>query len=76
MLRGVCDGEVLLNGSLQVEGSSRCLSRLLSRKEQLEGKRFQDFLLKDDEEQRRFNEFISRPLREDRMQSLAFGRVP
>lgn len=61
MLRGVCDGDVLLNGSLEITGSSRRLSCLLSTQEELEGKSFQSLLLKEEDEQKRFNEFISRP---------------
>lgn len=61
MLRGVCDGEVLLNGSLEINGSSRRLSCLLSTQEELEGRSFQSLLLQEEDEQRRFNEFISRP---------------
>ncbi|CAE7185772.1 ISA3 [Symbiodinium pilosum] len=65
MLRGVCDGEVLLNSNLSIQGSSHCLNRLLSTHEELHGRRFQDLLLQDEQEQRRFQDFITRSVSED-----------
>ena len=60
VLRGICDGEVLLNGSLKIEGSSHCLNRLTATQEDLTNRCFQDLLVADEQEHIRFREFISR----------------
>ena len=59
VLRGICDGEVLLNDDLRIEGKFQCLNHLMSTQDDLTNKRFQDLLVSDHEEQARFTEFIS-----------------
>ena len=58
MLRGICDGEVLLDGNWKVQGSN-CLNRLLSTQDKLRGKDFQDLLMPEEDEQRRFKDFMA-----------------
>eukprot|EP00913_Durusdinium_trenchii_P034592 g32362.t1 len=57
VLRGVCDGEVLLDSRMNVTKDSECLKHLILTNVSLTGKCFQD-LLADEEERRRFTEFI------------------
>ena len=59
VLRGICDGEILLNGDLKIDGNGHCLNRLMSTHEDFSNKRFQELLLSDEEEQTRFTKFIS-----------------
>ncbi|CAE7805731.1 unnamed protein product [Symbiodinium sp. CCMP2456] len=62
MLRGVCDGEVLLDDNLRIQEGAGCLNRLLSPSDCLDKKIFPDLLLQDSDELERFEKFISQPL--------------
>ncbi|CAE7543048.1 unnamed protein product [Symbiodinium natans] len=44
MLKGICDGALLLDSSLQINGSAVCLQRLLSVREDLAGHSLEDFI--------------------------------
>ena len=59
VLRGVCDGELLLDGDLNIQEGMSCLSRLLSTQEDLKGKPFVDLLARS-EQDRGFEEFAHR----------------
>eukprot|EP00439_Symbiodinium_sp_Y106_P012793 s1362_g1.t2 len=61
MLRGVCDGEVLLDDNLRIQEGAGCLNRLLSRSDCLDKKIFPDLLVQDSNELERFQKFISPP---------------
>ena len=60
MLRGICDGDLLLDNALQVQDSKSCLNRLLSTSEDLKGVAFKDLLVQDGDEQQRFRDFIAK----------------
>jgi len=55
VLRGICDGEVLLDTDFRIQGESRCLQHILMSQKSLVGKSFPDLL--DEEERKGFNEF-------------------
>ncbi|CAK9022810.1 unnamed protein product [Durusdinium trenchii] len=57
VLRGACDGEVLLDGQMNVAQESECLKHLILTNVSLKGRSFQHLLV--DEEQQRFHEFIN-----------------
>jgi len=65
MLRGVCDGEVLLDDGFRIQEGASCLNRLLSSSECLDKTIFQDLLAQDSDELERFQKFISQPLNID-----------
>ena len=56
LLRGVCDGEVLLDDRCRVREESSCLKHLILTDVSLKGKAFEDLLA---DEQARFREFIA-----------------
>ena len=56
MLRGICDGEVLLDSHMNVAQESECLKHLILTSVSLRGRSFVHLLV--DEEQPRFSEFI------------------
>ena len=56
LLRGVCDGEVLLDDRCRVKEESSCLKHLILTDVSLKGKAFEDLLA---DEQGRFREFIT-----------------
>ncbi|CAE7896122.1 unnamed protein product [Symbiodinium microadriaticum] len=58
MLKGICDGELLLDGSFQICGTAPCLQRLLSSSENFAGRSFPD-LLADDEARKLLNNFLA-----------------
>ncbi|CAE7844433.1 unnamed protein product [Symbiodinium necroappetens] len=57
MLRGICDGEVLLDGSLCIKGHNTCLQRIMSRPVEA-NTHFPDLLVDSKEEHRRLHDFI------------------
>ncbi|CAK8996585.1 unnamed protein product [Durusdinium trenchii] len=57
VLRGVCDGDVLLDNHMNVAQESHCLKHLILTDVSLKGKSF-EHLLVDDEQLVRFREFI------------------
>lgn len=57
MLRGICDGEVLLDGSLCIKGHNTCLQRIMSRPVDA-NTHFPDLLVDSKEEHRRLHDFI------------------
>lgn len=56
MLRGVCDGEVLLDHQLNVQGKAECLKHLLMNSSEMHGKDFQQLLMPEEHE--RFLSFL------------------
>ena len=54
MLRGICDGEVLLNGQLKIQGSGVCLNTILSTSGNFGDKSFLELLVDSEEEHDRF----------------------
>ena len=60
MLRGVCDGELLLDDQLRIQGSGGGLRRILSTREDLSGVSFTKLLAQEGDELNRFEHFISR----------------
>ena len=65
VLRGACDGEVLLDNHMNVAQESECLKHLILTDVSLKGRSFQHLLVED--EQARFGEFIE-------ASTQAFGR--
>ena len=64
MLQGLCDGSVLLNGQLNIQDHSPCLSQMLSANADFKGTAFSKLLADTPGEHARFKEFISAcPLR-------------
>mmetsp|Transcript_37808 Transcript_37808/g.88784 ORF Transcript_37808/g.88784 Transcript_37808/m.88784 type:complete len:481 (+) Transcript_37808:65-1507(+) len=59
MLRGICDGEVLLDGQLRIQGPCGCINQILSSHGDFEGKIFPDLLVDCEEEYARFRDFIA-----------------
>ncbi|CAK9057996.1 Reverse transcriptase domain-containing protein [Durusdinium trenchii] len=57
VLRGVCDGDVLLDSQMNVDQESQCLRHLILTDVSLKGKSF-EHLLVDDEQLTRFRKFI------------------
>ena len=55
MLKGVCDGDLLLDGQARICGDSSCLQRLLGTQDELTGKRFSDLI----DEHQRFDDFLA-----------------
>ena len=60
VLRGVCDGELLLDGNGRIQEGMGALQHLLSKTYDLKGTAFAELLVKDGEERERFEDFISR----------------
>ncbi|CAE7674121.1 ISA3, partial [Symbiodinium pilosum] len=60
VLRGVCDGELLLDGKGRIQEGMGALQHLLSKTYDLKGTAFAELLVKDGEERGRFEDFISR----------------
>ncbi|OLP80937.1 hypothetical protein AK812_SmicGene38583 [Symbiodinium microadriaticum] len=58
MLKGICDGELLLDGNFQICGTAPCLQRLLSSSEDFAGRSFPD-LLADDDARKLLNDFLA-----------------
>ncbi|CAE7823072.1 unnamed protein product [Symbiodinium sp. CCMP2456] len=58
MLKGICDGELLLDGNFQICGKAPCLQRLLSSSEDFAGRSFRDVLV-DDEARKAFDDFLA-----------------
>lgn len=56
MLRGVCDGEVLLDDQLKIFGESECVQHLIMTTVSMAGKPLAHFLV--EEERQRFTDFI------------------
>mmetsp|Transcript_18425 Transcript_18425/g.37956 ORF Transcript_18425/g.37956 Transcript_18425/m.37956 type:complete len:597 (-) Transcript_18425:229-2019(-) len=57
VLRGICDGDILLNSNMAIHGPGECLQHLLMNRASLHGKAFK-MLLPPDERQR-FADFIN-----------------
>ena len=51
VLRGICDGDVLLDSQLHVCGDGRCLEHLLMTGTSLQGRSFWDMILEEDREE-------------------------
>ncbi|CAE7262570.1 unnamed protein product, partial [Symbiodinium necroappetens] len=58
MLKGICDGELLLDGNFQICGTAPCLQRLLSSSEDFAGRSFPDLLV-DDDARKLLNDFLA-----------------
>ncbi|CAE7773654.1 unnamed protein product, partial [Symbiodinium necroappetens] len=58
MLKGICDGELLLDGNFQICGTAPCLQRLLSSSDDFAGRSFPD-LLADDDARKLLNNFLA-----------------
>ena len=67
VLRGACDGEVLLDNHMNIAQESECLKHLILTDVSLKGRSFQRLLVEDEDEQARFGEFIE-------ASTQAFGR--
>ena len=67
VLRGACDGEVLLDNHMNVAQESECLKHLILTDVSLKGRSFQHLLVEDEDEQARFGQFIE-------ASTQAFGR--
>ncbi|CAK8995072.1 unnamed protein product [Durusdinium trenchii] len=65
VLRGVCDGEVLLDNRMEVAQESECLQHLIRTDEKLAGRSFKELLVED--ERPRFADFIASSTRAFRM---------
>ncbi|CAE7945509.1 unnamed protein product [Symbiodinium sp. KB8] len=59
MLKGICDGELLLDGDFKICGSAPCLQRLLSSREDFAGRSFRELIV-DDEARRTFDRFLAK----------------
>ncbi|CAE7682793.1 unnamed protein product [Symbiodinium sp. CCMP2592] len=59
MLKGICDGELLLDGNFQICGKAPCLQRLLSSREDFAGRSFRELLV-DDAAREKFDSFLAR----------------
>ena len=57
LLRGVCDGEVLLDSQMGIQGEPQCLKHMLMTNTSLHGKFFDEFLNED--EKQRFAKLIT-----------------
>ncbi|CAJ1404278.1 unnamed protein product [Effrenium voratum] len=57
LLRGVCDGEVLLDSQMRIQGEPQCLKHMLMISTALHGKSFENFLGED--EKRNFAQLIA-----------------
>ncbi|CAE7823090.1 unnamed protein product [Symbiodinium sp. CCMP2456] len=57
MLKGICDGELLLDSNFQISGKAPCLQRLLSSSEDFAGRSFRDLLV-DDKARKVFDDFL------------------
>eukprot|EP00438_Fugacium_kawagutii_P015551 Skav228562 [mRNA] locus=scaffold4568:40948:42633:+ [translate_table: standard] len=64
VLRGVCDGEVLLDSKLRISGQAGCLQTLLmTPNSDFSNRRFDELLVEDDkDEHERFRSFMSEPV--------------
>ncbi|CAK9028086.1 unnamed protein product [Durusdinium trenchii] len=62
MLRGVCDGEVLLTEEMKIKEDAECLKHLLMNSASFKGKDFEKFL--DPEEVARFRDFLQQSNRD------------
>lgn len=69
MLRGVCDGELLLDSQMKVAQESDCLKNLILTDVSLMGRSF-EHLLADKSEQQRFSEFIDASTRKSKCRAL------
>lgn len=58
MLKGVCDGDLLLDGGLKICGGSGCLKRLLEMPEDVTGRAFADLIVENKEDIKTFDEFV------------------
>ena len=59
MLCGICDGEILLDGQLRIQGPGACLNQILSTNADFQNKPFMELLVDSEEEKARFRDFIS-----------------
>ena len=57
MLKGICDGDLLLDGNFQICGSAPCLQRLLSSSEDFAGHSFRELIV-DEEARAMFDLFL------------------
>ena len=59
LLRGICDGEILLDENMRIQDGGTGLNRLLETSGSLEGREFEEVLVQDADEKDRFHNFIS-----------------
>ena len=59
MLKGICDGELLLDGNFQICGRAPCLQRLLSSREDFDGHSFRELIV-DDKARKLFDGFLAK----------------
>ena len=64
MLRGICDGELLVDSNLRICGGAPCLQRLLASQEEFAGRCFRD-LIDGEEAQQQFDGFLVPAVPED-----------
>lgn len=74
MLRGVCDGEVLLGEDLKIKEEAECLKHLMMDSRAFQGKDFQKFL--DPEEATRFLDFLQQSERDAHQPEEQRTRTP
>ncbi|CAE7682844.1 unnamed protein product [Symbiodinium sp. CCMP2592] len=77
MLKGICDGELLLDGDFQICGKAPCLQRLLSSREDFAGHCFRELIV-DDKAREAFDSFLARAAAEPKHLEATPGclRVP
>ena len=66
MLKGICDGELLVDSKFRISGSAPCLQRLLASKEEFAGRSFRE-LIDGKEAQEKFDGFLLPAVQEDDM---------
>ncbi|CAJ1361079.1 unnamed protein product, partial [Effrenium voratum] len=67
LIRGVCDGDVLLDSQLKIHGEPNCLKHLLMTKTPLHGKPFENLL--DEDAKTRFAELVASTKTEEMKES-------
>jgi len=75
MLKGICDGELLLDGDFQICGKAPCLQRLLSSREDFAGHCFRELIV-DDKAREAFDRFLARAAAEPKEATPGCLRVP
>ena len=68
LLRGVCDGDVLLDSKMEIQGEPQCLKHMLMINSSLHGKSFDQFLNED--EKQRFHKLITSSGKENTESSI------
>ena len=69
MLKGICDGELLVDGKFRICGGAPCLQRLLASQEEFAGRCLRD-LIDGDEEREKIDGFLAPAMQEDDAEDL------